>query len=104
MERLAIIGGELVGAGDIAAILPPQARRTDGPPGLRSGDTPDVTAQPLTDALDDFERSLIAGALGRTGGNVAEAARLLVTDRANLYRRMKRLGLLARNEPVGGER
>lgn len=104
VERLAIIGGELVGAGDIAAILPLSARRTDGPAGLRTGGTPDGTAQPLTDALDDFERSLIAGALEQTGGNVAEAARLLVTDRANLYRRMKRLGLLARNEPVGGER
>jgi transcriptional regulator of acetoin/glycerol metabolism len=32
------------------------------------------------------------------GGNVAEAARRLKTDRANLYRRMRRVGL-----PVGDD-
>ena len=32
-------------------------------------------------------------ALSAAGGNVAEAARRLATDRANLYRRMKRLGI-----------
>jgi transcriptional regulator with GAF, ATPase, and Fis domain len=47
----------------------------------------------LSDALDDYERGLIAAALARAQGNVAEAARLLQTDRANLYRRMRRLGL-----------
>ncbi len=104
VERLAIIGGETVGAGDIAGILPLATRRTDGPADRRTGAAADLAGRSLTDALDDYERSLIAGALERTGGNVAEAARLLVTDRANLYRRMKRLGLLARNEPVGGER
>ena len=49
--------------------------------------------RPLTDALDDFERDLIAAALAQAHGNIAEAARLLQTDRANLYRRMRRLGL-----------
>jgi transcriptional regulator with GAF, ATPase, and Fis domain len=49
--------------------------------------------RPLSDALDDYERALIASALGQAGGNVAEAARTLQTDRANLYRRMRRLGL-----------
>ena len=32
-------------------------------------------------------------ALSSAGGNVAEAARRLKTDRPNLYRRMKRLGV-----------
>ena len=49
--------------------------------------------RPLTEALDDFERGLIGAALTQAQGNIAEAARLLHTDRANLYRRMRRLGL-----------
>ena len=48
---------------------------------------------PLSDSLDNHERALIQAALGDADGVVAEAARLLQTDRANLYRRMKRLGL-----------
>ena len=52
-----------------------------------------VLGRPLSDALDDYERALIAAALTQSEGNVAEAARVLQTDRANLYRRMRRLGL-----------
>jgi transcriptional regulator with GAF, ATPase, and Fis domain len=47
----------------------------------------------LSEVLDSHERRLIQNALDRSKGNVAEAARSLKTDRANLYRRMKRLGL-----------
>ena len=49
----------------------------------------------LADKLDSFERSVIARALAEAGGNVADAARRLQTDRPNLYRRMKRLGINA---------
>jgi two-component system, NtrC family, nitrogen regulation response regulator NtrX len=56
---------------------------------------PDPTAldRSLTDTLDEYERMLIARALSMSGGNVAEAARKLKTDRPNLYRRMRRLGI-----------
>jgi two-component system nitrogen regulation response regulator NtrX len=49
----------------------------------------------LAERLDTFERSVIARALAESGGNVADAARRLQTDRPNLYRRMKRLGITA---------
>jgi len=49
----------------------------------------------LAEKLDSFERSVIARALAEAGGNVADAARRLQTDRPNLYRRMKRLGINA---------
>ena len=49
----------------------------------------------LAERLDSFERTVIARALAEAGGNVADAARRLQTDRPNLYRRMKRLGINA---------
>ncbi|NIP80669.1 MAG: sigma-54-dependent Fis family transcriptional regulator, partial [Gemmatimonadetes bacterium] len=42
---------------------------------------------------DAYERRQIEAALEAADGSVAEAARSLQTDRANLYRRMKRLGI-----------
>jgi two-component system nitrogen regulation response regulator NtrX len=55
----------------------------------------------LTDTLDDYERVLITRALSVAGGNIAEAARRLQTDRPNLYRRMKRLGIVESDRERG---
>jgi len=54
----------------------------------------------LADALSSFEEDLIRSALRTSGGNVADAARSLHTDRPNLYRRMKRLGIDPRHMDV----
>ncbi len=91
VERLAILHpGEAVAEGDIASVLPVNSRTHDGAPPL-----PDPAAldRPLSDALDEYEKSLITRALSMANGNVAEAARRLKTDRPNLYRRMRRLGI-----------
>ena len=53
----------------------------------------DDVARPLAERLDTFERRIIARELDAAAGSVADAARRLQTDRANLYRRMRRLGL-----------
>ena len=111
VERLAILhAGEEVMPEDVGAVLTvdsqgaaspresaASAARSAGPlpPGV-PGPGPDDGAGadlPLNDALDDYERLLIIRALSVSGGNVAEAARRLRTDRPNLYRRMRRLGV-----------
>ncbi|MBX3188562.1 MAG: sigma 54-interacting transcriptional regulator [Labilithrix sp.] len=55
-------------------------------------DAPDAVAT-LKERVSDFERTLIADALARAGGNQSEAARLLRTSRATLQYRMRVLGL-----------
>jgi two-component system, NtrC family, nitrogen regulation response regulator NtrX len=83
-ERLAILHpGGGVGRAELANLLvaaEPARRPATG------------EALPLHERLDGFERELIEEAL-RAGGSMAAAARRLHTDRANLYRRMKRLGV-----------
>jgi len=97
VERLAILGGHEVDASLVRQVLPRVAAvpvASDGPEGGNGIEGPaPVPGRSLPNLLDDYERSLIARALGTTNGNVAEAARALQTDRANLYRRMKRLGM-----------
>ena len=87
VERLAILArGDTVTADDVTRVLPHDgARHAAG-----EGEWTDVS---LSVALDEHERALIARALSAARGNVAEAARRLATDRANLYRRMRRLGI-----------
>jgi two-component system nitrogen regulation response regulator NtrX len=82
-ERLAILYPErTVGAAHVDAVLPPR--------GEREADEP---AAGLNERLESLERELIADALAAADHNIAEAARRLHTDRANLYRRMRRLGI-----------
>ena len=89
LERLAILTpGGPVGPEEVEQLLPAARTSPGAIPTYQEGDP-----RPLRDRLDDYERTLIEGALAGSGGNVAEAGRRLRTDRPNLYRRMKRLGL-----------
>jgi two-component system nitrogen regulation response regulator NtrX len=93
VERLTIIGGEEVTADLVPRVVSrlPQAQGNGGTVTGDPGSASDLRS--LTDRLDDYEREQIAGALNAAGSNIAEAARLLQTDRGNLYRRMRRLGI-----------
>lgn len=84
-ERLAILHpGREVGRRELTGVL--SADTAAGHAGAQ-----DQT--PLHERIDAFERDLIEHALDSSGGRMADAARRLQTDRANLYRRMRRLGI-----------
>lgn len=116
VERLAILhAGAQVTAAHVSEVLTLESRGAAGhasrmtPPGgfenaqlVSSGAGGDSS---LADLLDDYERNLIGRALAAAEGNVAEAARRLRTDRPNLYRRMRRLGIgpAASDHPAGLE-
>ncbi len=92
IERMAILAtAELLTATDVARVLP--ADGTAPTVTADSGDDAPWRDIALSETLDRYERELIAKALSVARGNVAEAARRLLTDRANLYRRMRRLGI-----------
>jgi DNA-binding NtrC family response regulator len=98
VERLSILGGAEVDAALVRQVLPRSGSlRFEAPTVTTDSGTThsiaDLGGRSLSNVLDDYERALIGAALKRASGNVAEAARALQTDRANLYRRMKRLGL-----------
>jgi two-component system nitrogen regulation response regulator NtrX len=91
VERLAILhAGQVVTAEQVREVLPVDR---EGAPTRAPLPDPASLDRPLTETLDEFERAVIVRALSSAGGNVAEAARRLKTDRPNLYRRMKRLGV-----------
>jgi two-component system nitrogen regulation response regulator NtrX len=102
VERLAILHpGREVTSDDIREVLPSAPGRLAEPTTLPNATVLDAS---LTETLDDYERMLITRALSIAGGNIAEAARRLQTDRPNLYRRMKRLGIVESDRGERGER
>ena len=84
-ERLAILyPGREVGHRELAGVLAADASARP----LSAHEE-----APLHERLDAFERELIERALDACDGSMADAARRLQTDRANLYRRMRRLDI-----------
>ncbi|WP_291161509.1 sigma-54-dependent transcriptional regulator [Gemmatimonas sp. UBA7669] len=106
VERLAILhAGSEVTARDVQQVVPAVAMDAATGAGVGMADAGVLPGEglPLSDALDAYERRLISAALAQADGNVAEAARRLQTDRPNLYRRMRRLGLSSTAGTLGDE-
>ncbi|MGQ0650422.1 MAG: sigma-54-dependent transcriptional regulator [Gemmatimonadaceae bacterium] len=95
VERMIILHpGQRIVADDVRRVI----AVADTPESIRTAPSSlDLFDAPLSGLLDDYERLLITRALAAAGGNVAEAARRLQTDRPNLYRRMKRLEIAPEN-------
>ncbi len=98
VERIAILhSGDTVTARQVREVLPTVGAVSSETAPLDKVPEADVSFSsdglPLSDALDAYERRLISEALALSRGNIAEASRQLQTDRPNLYRRMRRLGL-----------
>jgi two-component system nitrogen regulation response regulator NtrX len=96
IERLAILApDDTITTAAVARVLPADATAPRIDPGPAQPPTAEAPWRDiaLSETLDQYERELIARALSVSRGNVAEAARRLQTDRANLYRRMRRLGI-----------
>jgi two-component system nitrogen regulation response regulator NtrX len=87
IERLTILGEGPVSGAELEPML------AAGVPPAGAGAAPAAGTASLAEALEHFERHLIQEALEAAGGNLAQAARRLDTDRANLHRRMRRLGM-----------
>jgi two-component system nitrogen regulation response regulator NtrX len=97
VERISILhAGNEIGVAEVRGVIPVVESAAAHRP--QSFPDPASLEQSLSDTLDEYERLLISRAVSVAGGNIAEAARRLKTDRPNLYRRMKRLGI-----PVGSE-
>jgi two-component system, NtrC family, nitrogen regulation response regulator NtrX len=102
VERLGILhAGETLTPTHVHAVLhaPPSARAAT-PTNAELPGTQLTTS--LTDELDAYERTLIMRALSAANGNITAAARRLQTDRPNLYRRMRRLGIETGALPSSG--
>lgn len=94
VERLIILHpGQEVHAEEVRRVIAVDDSATAAPPRAPLPDPAGLDA-PLSAMLDEHERLLIMRALSASGGNIAEAARRLRTDRPNLYRRMKRLQIV----------
>src|SRR4051812_30468000 len=97
VERLSILhAGTDIGLNEVRGVIP--VTESGAPHRPQTFPDPSSLDQSLSDTLDEYERLLISRAVSVARGNIVAAARRLKTDRPNLYRRMKRLGI-----PVGGE-
>jgi len=88
VERLMILHeGMRVGDREVEEVLPLTGRQAQP---VADVDNPELS---LRDRVEAFEAHLLERELARNGGVVSRVAERLNTDRANLYRKLRRYGL-----------
>jgi two-component system nitrogen regulation response regulator NtrX len=96
VERLVIMAqGDRVGADEVASVLesvPMLPESAAAPIALDAIDASGDDGR-LKQLLDGAERQILEAELAKTDGNVSQAARNLGIDRANLHRKLRRLGI-----------
>jgi two-component system, NtrC family, nitrogen regulation response regulator NtrX len=95
VERIMILtAGD--GNDDIAAsALPAEPVPVDGDASLNGEH---LLTLPLREAREAFERNYIAAQLSRFGGNISRASQFIAMERSALHRKIKSLGLFAKDE------
>jgi DNA-binding NtrC family response regulator len=83
MERALILSG--------GKPVTPEHLQLFQPGAVPSVSAPPKPADPLPFNIDEAEQELIQRALQETGGNVAEAARLIGVNRSRIYRRFPQM-------------
>jgi DNA-binding NtrC family response regulator len=89
VERALIVSeGGLITVSELAITARPEPPAPGRPPVVATGSSPPAGA-----SLAEWERKIVADAVARARGNKSRAARALGLSRAQLYTRLKRLGL-----------
>lgn len=96
IERIMILSGGDPNSEVTAAMLPSDVGTSRSSEALFSSEH--LLTLPLREAREAFERDYIAAQLGRFGGNISRTAQFIGMERSALHRKIKLLGLLARNE------
>jgi two-component system, NtrC family, nitrogen regulation response regulator NtrX len=78
-----------------ASVLPAEPIPNDGDNSLNGEH---LLTLPLREAREAFERSYIAAQLSRFGGNISRASQFIGMERSALHRKIKSLGLFAKDE------
>lgn len=92
MERLVIFSErESISRSDLMSLL--YQFGTGGTINHPSAASREISPSGLSHQVAEYEKAVISGSLVQTGWNIAQAARLLKLDRANLNRKMKRLDI-----------
>lgn len=95
VERIMIFSSGEASEEIVASQLPPEPVAADGELAFNGEH---LLTLPLREAREAFERNYIAAQLSRFGGNISRASQFIGMERSALHRKIKSLGLSAKDE------